>query len=73
MAIRVSANVSLGPNSLHVMRESAWLALIRDCQSYAEGPGMRLVVLPDSATVVDLLAAIDKARAPIVQPLPPIA
>ena len=49
--------VSIDSGSLHVLRSADWLALVADTDYHA-GAGARVIVLPDSATVADVVTVL---------------
>lgn len=54
-------NVNLPDKSVTVLRSSDWLALLSGATNVQRGVGSILVVLPDTATVLDILGVVAAA------------
>ena len=65
----MAANVSLAAKSVTILRSIDWNVLMAGCTSYAASPDAVLVVLPDSATVQDIIDATGAVN--VMTPLPP--
>jgi hypothetical protein len=60
----VNGNVLLAAGSVVVLRRADWNALLDGALNVTVQPGAKLIVLPDEATVGDVLAAYAAASPP---------